>query len=425
MIKFIVLWIISSAICFASAYQNYFKDTYQCLEAMRNKTTGLLRDSVTADLKTLHDPTSPSNIALDLLVQVESNHFQDFAGLGKSNINNILETLKGLPFHIESGLFYNRYSSDGKTVKEWYLSAVDNIHLAYALWVISKVHDEKAKRLTAESLFKRFHFNFLYDSETGLFHGGAYLKNGQWMVEKWSYDYWGSEGRSLYGLSYALGLNKDPRFIEKFKLSMMIEVKDGSLMLWDGGAFQLLLPDLLISETHYSPSLKAYFLKYAKEAIELGAKRKYPVPANHSAGQVSLTEYNGKAGSKELVSSMNADFKDPILFMKWDNVFTPHAAFLAATVNANAYENFLQTAEGLGKNKKLYLEGLGWLDGFHLRGEEQGEVVPVFLALDQAIIALATAKILSKDGQLTGAKLLNENWPENYLLQKFYQNTIK
>jgi hypothetical protein len=408
MIKFLYLFILTTTLCSASTYEQYFKDTYQCLEKMRDPETGLLRDSVSADLKTIHDPTSPTNIALDLLIQLEAG-----TPAASKTVGKILKTLNRLPYHIGSGLFYNRYSTDGKRVTEAYLSAVDNIHLAYALWVVNQVRPNEV----AANLLKRFEFSYLYDSRTGLYHGGAFFKNGAWKLEDWKYDYFGSEGRSLYSLSYALGLNNDPRIIDKIKRSMTVEIKNEDLRVWDGGAFQLLLPSLLVNET----SLKNFFVKYATDAIKNGEKKNYAVPANFSASQVSLTEYNGKAGTIKLVSSTNADLLNLALYKNWESVFTPHAAFLAATVMPEAYEPLLLKAQSLG----LYKKGLGWFDGYHVKGDRKGEIVPVYLALDQAMIALSAAKIISRDGMLTGARLIRSQAIKDSKIKYFYTQLIK
>src|SRR5665647_195925 len=122
MINVLFLFLFFS-VSFASStvYQRYFTDTYLSLEAVRNHSTGLVPDSYTVNLTTLLDPTSPSNIGLDLLMQLEALDRPALQTKAKQNIQNVLKTLKQLPYHKSSGLFFNRYATDGKSVKDYYI----------------------------------------------------------------------------------------------------------------------------------------------------------------------------------------------------------------------------------------------------------------------------------------------------------------
>lgn len=399
--------------------ERYFKSTYQGLEAMRNSTSGLVVDSTLADMSVLNDNTSPSNIGLDLLVQMEAVSMPEYAARARSNIQKILKTLKQLPFHPDSGLFFNRYSSDGHQVSDKYVSSVDNLHLAFALWVL-RVHHP-----IAASIFKRLNFMSLYDPHTGLFSGGFYYLNDRWNLERWNYDYFGSEGRSLYSIGHAIGLIQDPHFPAKTIKSMMLETNGNLLRLWDGGAFQMLLPRLLVKEEMYSDVMQNFFMAYANFVLKEGQRLQLPVPASHSASQVSIHDYNGKAGNPALVATQNQDIEVPYLRQKWDAVFTPHAAFIALPIMPKEITQSLQNAENLGEDFKFYVEGLGWLDGLHLKGSEKGKVVPVYLSLDQTMIALSLAQVLAPDQMTVGNRALFEHPEANYRIQNFYQSLIR
>ncbi len=410
----------SFALSASSVFEKYFSDTYQSLEIMRNISTGLVRDSMNVDLIPINDPTSPSNIGLDILVQLEAQKHPDLRAKAIKNVKKILLTLHALSYHHPSGLFFVRYSSDGKIVMSHYLSSIDNLHLAFSLWVIAKIYAPSFEKRIAQELFTRMNFSLFYHVESGLVAGGASYQNGIWTLEKWNYDYLGSEGRSLYGIGHAIGLFSDPRFIDKAVGSLSMEMNGSILRLWDGGAFQLLLPRLLINEERYSSRLKESFSSYTQLILNEGNRLAYPVPAAFSASQVSPTEYNGKSGSPELVSTRNEDFRNDFFRLHWDEVFTPHAAFLVAPFQPDVFAKIFQLAESLGTQYSLYQPGRGWLDGLHVKGQQRGLVVPVFLSLDQAMIALASSQIISQEGMTVGSRAVYRDRKIRAKLFKFY-----
>jgi hypothetical protein len=386
---------------------------------MRNNETGLIKDAVTVENVSHHDPTSPTNIGLDLMVQLEALKYPSLKEKAEANIKKIMKTITKLDFHQESGLFLNRYSTDKKVVTEHSVSAVDNINLAMALWVMGQTAANLETKEMAKGLFSRMNFSYLYDEKTGLFYGGAYLKDGKWKLEEWKYSDFGSEARSLYGMGYALGIIKDKDFMKKAVANLHAEMHGPMLKLWDGGAFQLLLPRLFVNEEKYSQKLKESFLAYSKYVLKEGEKNGYATPASFSASQ-GCECYNGKSGSPDLVSSKNNDINQKDQREKWDQVFTPHAAILAAASIPEDFVSVLKAAESLGKNGPLYRPGLGWLDGYTLKGKNEGMVVPVFLSLDQAMIALSLSQILSKDGMTVANRASFENPEIKKRLHEFY-----
>jgi hypothetical protein len=425
MIKKIIVSIVLLAIAVPAlannTYERYFIDTFNGLEGLRNPHSALVVDSAYIDLTVLNDNTSPSNIGLDLLVQLEALSKPELMVQAAQNIRRGLKSIESLAFHEPTGLFYNRYSSDGQAVTHFYVSSVDNIHLAFALWVTSQIYPEAPYQRIAERLFKRLNFQPLYNSNRGLFSGGMYLHNGKWQLEGWHYDYFGSEGRSLYSIGHAIGLFQDENFPQKSVQSLQIDMYQDLLRMWDGGAFQLLLPRLLVKEEMYSVRLAKAFHAYARYVLDQKIEKDLPVPASFSACQTSVTDYNGKAGSPGLVAKDNVDINDPYLLERWDQVFTPHAAFLAAPILPNEFEQAMLDTEDLGLSYNLYMPGVGWLDGLHVKGKDKGHVVPVFLSLDQGMIALSLAQILSPDQMTVGNRVLWENVEVRNRMLKFYR----
>jgi|GEM_PF-1235507 len=404
----------------AKDYQRYFFDTYKSLELMRDKNTGLVKDATSVENATIHDPTSPTNIGLDLMVQMEALKYPELKETAQKNIKKTLSTMVSLDFHQESGLFLNRYTTDKKQVTENSVSTVDNINLAMSLWVMSQSAPDIESKIMAKKMFERMDFSFLYDEKTGLFYGGAYVKDGQWKIEEWKYNDFGSEARSLYGMGYAIGIIKDKNFMQKSVANLKAEMNGPMLKLWDGGAFQLLLPRLFVNEEKYSKKLKESFLAYSKFILKEGEKNGYKTPAAFSASQ-ACEGYNGKSGSPDLVSSRNDDLRHHNHREKWDAVFTPHAAILAAASIPEEFIYALKSAETLGHNGPLYRPGLGWLDGHTLKGKNEGMVVPVFLSLNQGMIALSLSQILAEDGMTVANRTSYQNDEVRKKLEEFYR----
>lgn len=372
--------------------------------------------------------TSPTNIALDLLVQREALEHAEFYQAARKNIAQTLRTLSALPRHPASGMFHNRYTpgngASPPRIADAYLSSVDNLHLAYALWVLAATGPSENRALAAR-IFSSMQFEIFYDRSDGLFIGGIQIQGGREKPDTWKYRYYGSEARSLYSLSHALGLIRDPEFITKALLSMDADVyvwRGRPLLgLWDGGAFQLLLPRLLISEDRYSGRMAVMFTTYADFLLAEGHRRGLPVPAAHSACLIGPSEYLGKAGNLSLVASQNADVRDSAMRGNWEKVYTPYAAMMAAPLAPAPYAVALARAEHLNDGRNpLYRPGVGWMDGMHVQGPRSGAVVPALLSLDQAMIALAAAQTFSRDGMTVGARALHQNPATRERLKTFY-----
>ncbi len=424
-----------------SNFAKYQRDTQAGLELMRNVETGLLRDKIQIlqkpdgkfETKILNNNTSPTNIALDLINQMAN----------PKTLIQVLATLTKVAFHEDTGLFYSWYST-GKDLQVINndVSSVDNIHLALALWTIKETYPDTRQGRQAATLFNRMNFSAFYDASTGLIGGNLRHANGSWTLDAYRFSNLGSEARSIYSLAWALDLLKTPsdlKFPQKAVNALTAEFlpwNNGGtikniLRTWNGGAFQLLLPKLLLNEELYSSILADSFKNYAQYILKEGQRLNYPVPAAHSAsnfgveGEATFNEvpsYEGNSGSPELVSTTNVDINAPVSRDLWAAVFTPHAAMMAATADPTAYGPVFLKMEKLGLDSNvLYQKGAGFLDGYHVKGTYNGKVVPVQLSLDQGMIALALDQMTSRDGMSASGRALLANKQVRARLTGFYQ----
>ncbi|MBF0367127.1 MAG: hypothetical protein HQK50_16245 [Oligoflexia bacterium] len=412
----------------AGDWRNFLTTTLHSLECMRLNGSllvdrvQLLSSHSPCPLIVLHAPTSPTNIAFDLLVQLHR--------LNLTQVEKIVSDLVKLPYHIPSGLFYNRYQSkNGKsfTVIEPRVSSIDNLHLKIALWAVGQVVPSSQKLI--QSLLLRMNLSTFYDFQDGLFYG--LWNNG---LEKWKYSYWGSEARSLYALSFAFSWVDDPEMLPKVFASSTIEVatlrmgaKNKKLQLlrtWDGGAFQLLLPHLLFNEGEFSPPLLQLLKNYVPFIISEGERRSLSLPAGHSASE-AFGGYSGKLGNLALVATSNQDQFDTSLRASWESVVTPHALFLAALLDAPKMLPWIQAATTLKDydQRTLYHPQLGMMDGYIVAGSGLHQILPLQLSLDQTIIALSLFQLLDPHHHSLIYQLLlkKENAKIYERLQRFYR----
>ena len=215
--------------------QNFLSSTLKGFESLRGES-GLVRDTVWIQstgpqdfqVNTLNPDTSPTNIAVDLLIQAELLSRFDkktsTAILATKNMTHIISVLEKISFHPSTGLFYTRYSTDNaSTVRDPSVSSIDNLHLAMALWTLKEVFPNNNIGHRAERLFDRMNFSVYYDPSSGLIGGNLKYENGTWVREAYNFANLGSEARSLYGAGWALGLfrdqKNDPDFLKKSLLS--------------------------------------------------------------------------------------------------------------------------------------------------------------------------------------------------------------
>ena len=413
----------------------YLTDTLASLEAMRG-LNGLLADTIMVTVndsglplvEVLNPDTSPTNIAVDLLIQAEKSNVR--------NLSKIIKTLSQLEYHQQTGLFFSRYTTDSKsTITDFAVSSIDNLHLAIALFTIQEKFPQREIGRRARQMFARMNFSVFYEPTSGLIGGNLRHANGQWFKEEYNFTHFGSEARLLYSAGWALGLFRDygtgeelaQKSIAAIKFEMVPYGEDELLKLWDGSAFQLFFPMIFMAEQKYSPRMKSVFSATADLMISEGVRRGLGVPAAHSAGRASIHDgtqeptYKDKAGDRSLVSADNNDLNDPRLSKSWDSTFAPYALFMAAAIDPDKFKSTWRNLETISSGgNRLYVRGMGWMDGLHVSGPYKGQVVPAQLALNQGMIALSLLQMQSADGMNVGARAMFENPQVHARLSRFY-----
>ncbi len=428
--------------------QNFLDDTLKGFEALRGEN-GLVRDTVWIQstspqdfqVKTLNPDTSPTNIAVDLLIQAELlSRFDKTTSHGRlatKNMTHVISVLEKIPFHQATGLFYTRYSTDNtSTVRDPSVSSIDNLHLAMALWTLKEIFPNNNVGRGAGRLFDRMNFSVYYDPSSGLLGGNLKYENGTWVREAYNFANLGSEARSLYGAGWALGLfrdqRNDPDFLKKSILSMKVELYKSAqgkiLKLWDGSAFQLFFPKIFISEELYSVQFASFYKSAGQYMIAEGQRRGLAVPAAHSAVRAALNEnadqptYKDKAGNKNLVSSDNQDLSDLKFRKSWDSTFSPYALMMAATSNPEKFVPLFSEMKNLKSGQDLfYRPAMGWMDAFEVKGSTKGQVVPAQISLNQGMITLSLFQMQSPDGLGVSGRTLYKNSEVRSRIAQFYR----
>ncbi len=410
----------------------YLAGTLNSLEQMRGEN-GLVSDTIfiqtaragTETVQTLNPNTSPTNIAVDLLIQNELTSQPKYSTRARERIGKVLATLEQLSYHQETGLIFSRYSTDATSkVTDHSVSSIDNLHLAIALWTLQHDFSGTLVGHQARRLLERMNFSVFYDEKTGMLGGNLSYHSGAWAREAYLLANLGSEARLLYSAGWALGLFKDIQhrrdFLSRAFAALEIEVlhtDEGDILkLWDGSAFQMYFPKMFINEELYSEKLKKMFLSYADYMVSEGRRRQLPAPAAHSAGMVAFAlpngstpriSYKAKSGDPALVSSKNADINDPETRQHWDTTFAPNALFMAATADPEKFVPLFEDLSHLKSgNDSLYSQRLGWMDGYQVDGAHKGQVIPIQLSLNQGMIALSLLQMQSPDGLSASSRAL-------------------
>jgi hypothetical protein len=439
-------------------YKHYYYDTVQGFELMRGHD-GLIADNIdlistdgqTCRTQSLDEVTNPTDIALDILVQLGKMKNPDFSAEAAKNLNVIFSTLESLPQYT-NGLFFSRYSTQDNQALNKNVSSVDNLHLALAFWTASNLYPGSSFGLAAQKLFSNMNFDtfYVHNSEAASTSMGGNLtfKDGKWTLDDYRYTNLGSESRSIYGIGYALKLfNSEDQFPKSAARGTYYNTTDGKdaklgatgpmIAEWQG-AFQLLLPKMLASEEKYSVTFGKFYKNFADYIIKVGKDKGYPGPAGFSAcafrtkGEKLSLEvpiYNGNAGLPELVSTANRDIYNPKARNLWDMVLTPHAVIMAATIEPSKYSKSLVQLEAVSNHEEndksnhfpLYCKGRGFVDGVHVKDVLKGHIVRAQYSLDQGMSILAFEQILSKDGMSTSSRALHENSSTRERLLEFYK----
>lgn len=385
----------------------------------------------TCPLIWVNQQTSPTNIALDLILLLEQQRWQD--------VDLLLTTIERLPYHFSTGLFFNRYDMNhSERVSDFYVSSVDNVHLVLALWVLSEINIEShSLSQRARQLSQRFDWTELVDAKTGLVRGGLSYDGEKFQPAPWYFSHAGSEARSIYSVGYAIGFLKTKIPAQNLTWEFHRDSQFGLMMrTWDGGVFQMLLPEILIRESHYSAKLKSYFENFSRYALFQSGGA--PLPLLHSACQLgpfnqrSLQNndcgvdqpcYLGKSGHLELVSHHNQDRLNPSARNLWERVSTLHAIFLASVFEPLLYAQRLQEAERLTSGgTALFHSQLGWMDSYHVSGPYKNKVVPMLLSLDQGMAALAMLRTRAADHHNIVSRTLAQNPKVAHRLREIYSD---
>lgn len=409
--------------------KKYFLKTYESMECMRSPS-GLISDKVFVTEDDQPCPivggnyfdTSPSNIAFDLLVQVEALQEPSLQITALNNINNNLQVLSQLNYHKASGLFFNRYQVEGSHFPtDLFVSSVDNSHLYLAIWTLSQ--SPYAFPL-AQDLLKRMNLAVFHEPANDLAYGGLEFINNHWHLVAWGYRYFGTEARTLYALAAALDIFPTGKVAKNLVAEIFVDSQIGELFgLWDGGTFQLLLPEILFKESHYSSQFGQWFQNYLSFVEREKARRSLNVLPTHSACQIQAQPdlYNGHLGTLSLVSTFNTDALFPSFRSIWEQVVSPHAAFLLGAVDPERVLPQIEAMETISDGPtSFYNSRIGWLDGLHVTGPLKGKIVSSVLALDQAMIALSVSQMMASDGLISSARLLNQDFSRVKRMNEYY-----
>jgi hypothetical protein len=444
-------------------YQRYLEDTYEGLELLRGKN-GLIQDSADVLDDKKHHPfqlqitktdTSPTNIGVDLLVQATMADRGEHKEHAMQVMAKILATLENEPSYVDpvthkkTGLFYSWYESHGLGATNENVSAVDNIHMALALWTLKEKFPDSPVGDKARELFDKMDFSAFYDKTNGLIHGNIThdpTKAPAWTVDAYDYEYFGAEARSIYAVGYALGLFKeqrqDPDFVTKAVKNLAMErypTKLGDILkTWDGGGFQVLLPETLLNEDAYSSALHESASAYGPFILDQGKKlgltipgnKKHFFPAGFSADPQGRDKngnlvYAAQAGNGPLVASPHLDYCDPEKRKTWSSAITVHVIMMAASIDAAHSDEFSQSFSDLERYKykgvRLYHPGLGFSDGVKVdKGHDYGTVVSQDSAVDQLFFMTGAIRATDTKGYGLSANTLQNDSSVRNGLNRFY-----
>ena len=411
-------------------YQKYLRAGVSGLNAMRGRD-GMLRDTVAVSkqngqIKVLpyKDEVAPTDIALDILVQLELLKFDEFREDAINNLKNIVSNLEKWPHDNKTGLLYRLYENGTPTVKD--LSSVDNMHYAVALWSLSE--SIEAKELIpglsekAKAIYQKMDFSLFFDKEKSLI-GGNLKPNEQSGYELEGYRYHlGSEARTVYLMGFALQnfAEISPRDFSQALSKVDIPINEsGELQFWDGGVFQALLPELLMNESKRSSSFRrnsdrlfsTVFSSPRSITTEEGLTLKVPRAPTASissygfdAGEMKLN-YSGKVGIEALKDSVNQETVDETLVV-------PHAFLLASLSRPCEGLAVFEQLEGLESEDVNFFEpSLGWMASAKASEGPPAAVTPMpgLVGVDKGIEVLSILRILSANQESASSQVISQH----------------
>ncbi|MDO8536387.1 MAG: M23 family metallopeptidase, partial [Candidatus Omnitrophota bacterium] len=242
----------------------------------------------------------------------------------------------------------------------------------------------------AKAILDSQDYSAIYDAKAGLLTGGI-DRDGR--VETWHpAGTFGSESRLGSQVIAAIGkipqnsINNSAIKIIKYKLSTGQEIP--VLATWDGGAFQMFMPNLFVSEDS-NPAINMLLKNYIRV---MGDQKKNGIAAAHSASETT-SGYNGQQGITALAQNSEALPSSP-KYAEYQANITPHALFLAGMVDANfASENLNKLREAY---PDIYVPGFGYVDSVNLSTSSTAQYK---LTLDDGMIICSLYKMLYPDGR--------------------------
>lgn len=421
----------------------YARDTWRSMAAMADPRTGLVADHISGDLGTAATYTSPTNIGGYLWSAVVAQRLGFLSpGEARARMAQTLATLRTLPRHGASGMFYNWYDPrDGSvaTTDTPFLSSVDNGWLAAALQVVEGAVPEL--RHPARALRLSMDLGFFYDPAVRLVRGGFWdtpppvdcsVRQGDVWFTCNHYDIVVTEPRIVTYLGIAAGsippeahfttrrtfpdtcdyswLETRPQGFTTTHLG--VRVYEGSYLYrgirfvpsWGGDMFEALMPDLFVPEAAWGPrSWGRNHPATVAAQIEHGLHdARYGYwgfsPASDPAGGYAVWGVDAMGmdpqgyPSDAQRTNHDAGFAGCRLpgpaTGYGDGVITPHAVFLALPYAKRPALTTLAALERLA-----YGPG-GFYDAVNVG---TGQVAARYLALDQAMIMGALGNALADD----------------------------
>lgn len=389
----------------ARSLESYFKDSFHSMELLLSERSGIPIDKGVVEdgkIRVIQSLTSPTNIGMGLLQYVSARDMK-FAAEDEARavILRMLKTLSKMERH-SSGLFYSWYETNAEEpfVTSRYVPSIDNTNLTAALKIVGEAYKNdgtaEGKEISrlAYAIIDPQDYSVIYDEAKGLLAGGITAEGKK---ETWyPAETLGSESRMSSQIIAALGkidkatiLNSKIE-IRKYRLSTDEEIP--VLATWDGGAFQMFMPNLFVAED-LNPVMKMLLFNYTRVMEDQGNTRNIlnkGIAAAYSACETA-NGYNGEQGIAALAQNPNASRSRPGYY-KWQSAITPHALFLSGTVNRNLAINNLTKLKDM---PGIYIDGFGFVDSL---AASDGSSVPSKLVLDEGMILAAIYKMSDPEG---------------------------
>ncbi len=380
------------------------KDTFRYFENGASRENHLVSDHLkTGDFPMAAMYTSPTNIAMDLLVIVGATELEIITKKeGAERVQAILRTVQGLKKW--KGFFYNFYETVRLNVSREFVSSIDNAWLAISLVVVRQAFPGEIAQ-AATAIIDEMHFQEFLDPENN--HLVIGYDVARQAATPYHYGMLATEARAMS--FFAIGKGDLPRehwwylyrtapeawewqsqkpqgkWVDRDRVNYFQGYYQGGgkkfVPSWGGSLFEFLMPTLVIDEKNYSKKALGPNDKIATELHRDYAlkEKKYPLWGISPAAVASGRQWAyGEYGCKKLGVKGYAD----------KGVITPYPGFLALeTLPKDAVENIRKWL-----TFKTYGE-YGFYDTITFPGNK---VNSQYLALDQGMIFVAITNYLKK-----------------------------